>query len=98
MTDPAELEDLGALIESPGYKRLLSLFEAQWGRSGQRYCDVLEKLLNSNADRAALADDLQRVTWVRKEMEQFFRTIEGRVTELKNQRVPVANSSRRGLL
>jgi hypothetical protein len=98
MTDRNELEDLDALVQSPGWLRVLTLFEAQWGRSGQRYCDVLEKMANST-DRMAVADDLQRVIWVRKELELFMRGVEARVAELRNKSASQGvGSSRRGVL
>ena len=97
MTDATELEDLEALILSPGWKRVEQRFYEQWGRAGSRYLDLLEKLAN-NVDRVAVADEIQRVIWVRKELELFFRGIESRVQELRNRKKPELTMSRRGAL
>jgi hypothetical protein len=96
MTDASELEDLETLIACPGWTRVERKFTEQWGRAGSRYLDLLEKMANST-DRAAVADEIQRVIWVRKEIELFFRGIESRVVELRN-RKPETVGSRRGVL
>ena len=96
-TDATELEDLDTLIATPGWRRVEQRFQEQWGRAGSRYLDLLEKMAN-NADRVAVADEIQRVIWVRKELELFFRGIESRVVELKNRKAPEMSGSRRGVL
>jgi hypothetical protein len=96
MTDATELEDLETLIACPGWKRVEDKFVSQWGRSGSRYLDLLEKMANST-DRVAAADDIQRVIWVRKEIELFFRSIEARAQELRNRKAPQP-AGRRGVL
>lgn len=98
MTDKDELEDLEALIVCPGYKRMRSKFDSEWGRAGQRYCDALEKMANTT-DAEEAAKQMQMVIWVRKEMEQFFHSVEGRVAQLRAmQQPPAYNPSRRGTL
>lgn len=95
-TDADELDDLEAVVLSPGWRRIEARFQEQWGRSGSRYLDLLEKMANAQ-DRAQVADEIQRVIWVRKELELFFNGILTRVTELKNRKAPVSGS-RRGVL
>jgi hypothetical protein len=96
MTDATELEDLETLIACPGWKRVESKFVEQWGRAGTRYLDLLEKMANS-ADRVQVADEIQRVIWVRKEIELFFRSIESRAQELRSRKAPPP-AGRRGVL
>ena len=99
MTEPTqELEALDTLIASEGWRLLMDKLQAEWGRSGTRYCDLLEKLANS-PDRAQAAADMQQVIWVRKELEQFFRSFLDRQAALKGARSPQELvSSRRGVL
>lgn len=93
-----ELDDLETLITSPGWVRVMERFEQEWGRTGTRYLDILEKMLNT-VDRVQAADELQRVVWVRKELEAFMHAIPARLQQLKHAREPVGDGqSRRGLL
>lgn len=93
-----ELDDLESLLTSPGWTRVMERFQQEWGRTGTRYLDILEKMLNT-VDRVQAADELQRVVWVRKELEAFMQSIPARLQQLKNQREPVGSGmSRRGLL
>lgn len=96
MTDATELEDLETLIACPGWKRVEDKFTAQWGRAGERYLDLLEKMAN-NTNRVEVADEIQRVIWVRKEIELFFKSIESRAQELRNRKAPQP-AGRRGVL
>lgn len=96
MTD--ELEDLDTLLGSPGWARVQAQCQAEWGRTGTRYLDLLEKMANTQ-DRVQAADEIQRVIWVRKEIEAFFASVVSRHQHLKNQRVPQESGvSRRGVL
>jgi len=95
-TDLDELEDLETLLVSPGWRRVEATFQQQWGRAGERYLSLLEKMANST-DRVAVADEIQRVIWVRREMEQFMASIAQRCKELRNRRQPVETSRRGGL-
>lgn len=94
----SELEDLDTLLSSSGWKRMKAKFETQWGRAGNRYLDLVEKMANTT-DREKAADEIQRVIWVRKELEAFFAGIESDYQRLKNAHVPTqAGQSRRGVL
>ena len=98
MTDANELDDLESLLASPGYQRIMQRFQQEWGRTGTRYLDLLEKMAN-NVDRVAVADEIQRVIWVRKELEQFFASVISHVASLKHAQVPQEQlQSRRGVL
>jgi hypothetical protein len=97
-TDHNELEDYESLLASPGYARLMDRFHKEWGRTGQRYLDTLEKMANT-IDKAQAADEIQRVIWVRKELEQFFASVTSHVQSLRNASVPQeVLPSRRGVL
>lgn len=93
-----ELDDLETLLSSPGWGRVQAAFQTEWGRSGTRYLDLLEKMANTQ-DRTTAADEMQRVIWVRKELETFFQSITARLQQLKHARqTPDAAQSRRGVL
>jgi hypothetical protein len=97
-TDANELEDYETLLASHGWQRLMARFQAEWGRSGQRYLDTLEKMANTQ-NRVEAADEIQRVIWVRKELEQFFASVTSHVQSLRNASVPQeVLPSRRGVL
>jgi hypothetical protein len=99
MTDPSqELELLDTLLTSGGWDLIQAKFQKEWGRSGERYCDLLEKLANTTEPGKA-AEDMQRVIWVRKELEAFFKSLVERHSQLKVGRHPQEpNPSRRGVL
>lgn len=97
MTDADELTELEATVESPGWHRVKAKFDAEWGRAGVRFVELLEKMAN-DSDKGSAAENMQKVIWVRKEMENFLRGIEQRVVDLKNRTNTVATMSRRGVL
>ena len=97
MTDSRELEDLDGLIQHPGWTRYKALFDAEWGAAGARFTTALDQMAN-DTDKVRAADNMQRVIWVRKEMTNFLRSVEQRVTELRHRAEPVATMSRRGVL
>jgi hypothetical protein len=94
----SEYEDLDTLLASPGWTRVRASFDQEWGRTGARYCDLLEKMVNT-ADPVDATRQLQQVIWVRKELEAFFAAIASRHQYLKAQTErPDAQQSRRGVL
>lgn len=99
-TDPNEREILETFIDSAAWKWLLTHFEAEWGRAGARYLDLLEKMANAPAsEQAQVTADLQKVVFVRKELEGFFRGVQERLAALTAaERRPETPQSRRGYL
>jgi len=97
MADPSELEDFEALIACPGYGRMKAKLEEEWGPSGQRFLDLIERQANQPDQEAFRLT--QQVIAVRKHIVQFFASIEGRVQHLRTQQtMPAYNPSRRGSL
>lgn len=97
MPDPSELEDLEALIACPGYGRLKAKLQEEWGPAGQRFLDLIERQINRPDEEAFRLT--QQVIAVRKHIEQFFASIEGRVQQLRAKHTPPPyNPSRRGSL
>lgn len=97
-TDPNEAEMLEAFVDSGAWKWLQARFEAEWGRGGTKYLDTLERMAN-NVDAAKAAEEMQRVIWVRKEIEQFFAGVRDRLRTLKAAtQTPADVQSRRGSL
>ena len=97
--DANEFEVLDTLLQSSGWTYLKSRLNELWGRSGQRYGDLIERMANAVNDRESVAEEIQRVIWLRKEIEQFFMAIESRHAALRAQRSePEQAQSRRGVL
>ena len=93
-----EVDVLESLIHSEGWRLLRRTFEQEWGRAGARYGDLLERMANTT-DRVQAAEDIQRVIWVRKEIDAFFARFEQRLAQLKAGKVAMeAGPSRRGVL
>lgn len=97
MTDATELDDLSGMVEHPGWSRIKGRLASEWGPSGQRYVAKLEAMANT-PDPAAAGRDMQLVIMVRKEIETFFASIEGRVSHLQAQKNHKPSPSRRGTL
>jgi hypothetical protein len=97
VTDPDELKDLEEVTQTPGWARIKALLQDDYGPTGQRYIDRLEQLVNNENREQALAN-VQLIVAVRKEIEGFFRGIEGRVKTLQAAKNPVISQSRRGPL
>jgi hypothetical protein len=101
MTTPDELTDLEGVIEHPGWARIRSLVQHEFGPSGQRYAEELERVMNVSAsagDHAAAVTSMQVIVKARREIERFFASIEARVRDLQNAKVPTVTMSRRGSL
>ena len=93
-----ELDILESGVGSAFWLLMHEKFQADWGRAGSRYCDLIEKMANTT-DQVRAAEDMQRVIWVRKELEAFFRYFPERLAQLKAGRDPVEmGQSRRGVL
>lgn len=93
-----ELDVLDSLIGTAGWLYLLERLEKEWGITGARYHDLLEKMANRE-DKLQAADEIQRVIWVRKEIQGFFRAVTERLTQLKQTRQGhEPTQSRRGVL
>jgi len=96
--ETSEFDVLDAFIGSAAWRLVEARLQEEWGRTGRRYCDVLERLAN-NADDVKATQQLQQVVWVRKELEQFLAWFPARRNELQAKRDPhVGNPSRRGVL
>lgn len=97
MTDATELDDLSGVTEHPGWARIKARLAAEWGPAGARYIGKLEAMANTT-DPTAAGRDMQLVIMVRREIEAFFASIEGRVAHLQAQKVAKPSLSRRGTL
>jgi hypothetical protein len=96
--DDAELKDLEDVTQHPGWARVLDLAQREFGPAGARYISELERLLSVNTGDAQATQSLQVIIKARREIEGFFRGIEGRVKTLQERRVLPVNLSRRGPL
>lgn len=97
MTDVTELDDLSGVTEHPGWARIKGRLAQEWGPAGQRYIGKLEAMANAT-DPTAAGRDMQLVIMVRREIEGFFASIEGRVSQLQAMKTAKPNPSRRGTL
>lgn len=94
-----EQETLEQLLSPAVWGLLHQRFQSQWGRTGDRYCELLEKMANTVGDRTAVVEEMQRVIWLRKEMELFLGYFPERFKALTHATVPgEVEQSRRGML
>lgn len=101
MTDPVELTDLEGVTEHPGWSRIRTLVQQEFGPSGKRYSDELERVMNASltaAEHTSAVASMQVIVKSRREIERFFASIEERVKQLRNAKSPVVSMSRRGNL
>lgn len=97
MTDAHELDDLEALLQSPGYQRLMAYAANEWGPAGKRFQDAVMKAAEKpDAEATAF---LRCVVFAKAEFERFFRWPHERVSQLNASAQQVTGGpSRRGSL
>jgi hypothetical protein len=97
MIDATELDDLAGVTEHPGWSRIKGRLAQEWGPAGKRFQARIEQVANAT-DAAEAARAMQLVIMVRKEIETFITSIEGRVAHLQAQKNHKPSMSRRGTL
>lgn len=101
MTTPEIKDHLTTLLASPGWALFVQHFQQEWGRGGNRYCDLLERSVNKPAstdeEQNAVTKDFQQVVWLRKEMETVMRWPAEMLHATAPQPVEYAQSRRGGL-
>jgi len=99
MAENHELEALDALVNSDGWKRFVSMVDAQWGPSSEWFLEQLDKALA--VDGSGGTDHFRQVRSAQREIQKVMQMPSHRLAQIKAGSTKPSGEyvgSRRGLL